>query len=64
MTTDPGQDEIDSPPTEIGWAVWRQGNDGNAIMVKDGLSHEEAQQLVAQYEAKGHKQNYLVVKSR
>ena len=64
MTTYPDRNEINSPLTDVGWAVWRQGDDGNAIMVKDGLTQEAAQQLVAQYEAKGHKQNYLVVKTR
>jgi len=40
------------------WSVWRQDNNGNVFMVKSGLVEAEALRLVAEYEAKGHKQTY------
>jgi hypothetical protein len=40
------------------WEVWRQGYDGNPFLVRDGLSAREADELVALYESRGHKQVY------
>jgi hypothetical protein len=38
------------------WAVFRQDDNGNRFVVDTGLSREEADQLVAEYESMGHKQ--------
>jgi hypothetical protein len=40
------------------WSVCRQDDNGNVFMVKSGLVEAEALRLVAEYEAKGHKQTY------
>jgi hypothetical protein len=42
----------------VTWAVHRQDDNGNRFVVKTGLSREEAERLVAMYEARGHKQMY------
>jgi len=52
-----------SPPTERipekpSWSIWRQDDNGNVALVKAGLTRTEALQLIAEYEAKGHKQTY------
>jgi hypothetical protein len=43
---------------EARWEVWRQGDDGNAFLVRDGLTEKEADELVALLESRGHKQLY------
>ncbi len=40
------------------WAVWRTDDTGNTFLVRDRLTHEEALRLVAEFEARGHKQTY------
>lgn len=40
------------------WQVWRQGDDGNAFLVRDRLGEQEADELIASFEARGHKQTY------
>lgn len=40
------------------WQVWRQGDDGNACVVSDRLTENEADELIASFEARGHKQTY------
>ena len=40
------------------WGVWRQGDDGNAFLVEQGLTREAAEELVATFEARKHKQIY------
>ncbi len=40
------------------WAVLRQDDNGNRFVVQTGLSREEAERLVAVFEARGHKQVY------
>jgi hypothetical protein len=42
------------------WSVWRTDDTGNTFLVRDNLSPEEATQLVAEFEARGHKQTYFV----
>jgi hypothetical protein len=54
---------MDSPnPTvscsEGTWAVHRQDDNGNRFVLETGLSREEAERLVAVFEARGHKQVY------
>jgi hypothetical protein len=40
------------------WAVHRQDDNGNRFVVQTGLSREQAERLVAELEARGHKQVY------
>ncbi len=40
------------------WAVNRQDDNGNRYVVQRGLTRTEAERLVAQFEARGHKQVY------
>jgi UDP-N-acetyl-2-amino-2-deoxyglucuronate dehydrogenase len=41
------------------WAVWRTDDTGNTFLVRDNLTRDEAQRLVAEFEARGHKQTYF-----
>jgi hypothetical protein len=45
------------------WEVWRQGDDGNPYLVRGGLTTKEADDLVALYESRGHKQLYWKAKT-
>ena len=45
---------------EGGFSVWRLDDNNNAFLVRDGLTEEEAQALVREYEARGHRQAYWV----
>jgi len=40
------------------WSVWRQDDNGNRIEVNGGLREQEARDLVASLEARGHRQTY------
>jgi hypothetical protein len=42
------------------WAVHRVDDNGNRFVVREHLSREEAERLVAEFEAHGHKQTYWV----
>ena len=53
-----------SPPTGETWSVWRQDDHGNRFEVRQGLSKEDALRLVAEFEARGHKQSYWVAHSQ
>ena len=56
----------DSPantPPHATWSVWRSDDNGNTFIVRDGLSPEEAERLVAEFTARGHKQLYFTQKS-
>ena len=53
-------DGISSAPTDATWAVHRQDDNGNRFVVRTGLSREEAERLVAEFETLGHKQHYWV----
>jgi hypothetical protein len=48
------------PDPQCTWAVHRQDDNGNQFVVQTGLSREEAERLVAEFEAKRHKQMYWV----
>jgi UDP-N-acetyl-2-amino-2-deoxyglucuronate dehydrogenase len=55
--------EHDSPSAQApqqSWNVCRQDDNGNRFVVRRGLTREEALRLVAEYEARGHKQTYWV----
>ena len=41
------------------WAVWRQDDHGNLHLMQANLIEKEARDLVADYEARGHKQTYF-----
>lgn len=45
---------------EGGYSVWRLDDNNNAFLVRDGLTEEEAQALVREYERRGHRQAYWV----
>jgi hypothetical protein len=51
--------KTDAPAVEDRWSVWRTDDTGNTFLVRAGLSHEEALRLVAEFEARGHKQMYF-----
>jgi hypothetical protein len=40
------------------WTVWRIDDTGNTFVVRDGLPLAEAERLVAEFTARGHKQMY------
>ena len=40
------------------WAVWRIDDNGNTFVVRDGLTRDEADRVVAEFTARGHKQTY------
>jgi hypothetical protein len=52
------------PPPEETWAVHRQDDNGNRFVVQTGLSREAAERLVAELEARGHKQVYWTEQER
>lgn len=52
-------ESIASPPArERTWAVYRQDDNGNRFLVSCGLVRAEAERLVVEFEARGHKQVY------
>jgi hypothetical protein len=48
-----------SCPTDL-WAVWRIDDNGNTFVVRENLGRAEAEQLVAEFTARGHKQMYWI----
>jgi YD repeat-containing protein len=42
------------------WAVYRTDDAGNSFLVRDALTRDEAERLVAEFTARGHKQYYWV----
>ena len=42
------------------WSVWRIDDNGNSFVVREHLSLNEAERLVAEFTARGHKQMYWV----
>lgn len=40
------------------WAVWRQDDSGQTYLVTANLTADAAQAMVAEFEARGHKQTY------
>ena len=49
---------VDSKTGAHCWSVWRQDDNGNVTLVKEGLTRTEALRLTADLEARGHKQTY------
>ena len=51
--------EPSAPPhAEETWTVHRKDDNGNHFVVQTRLNREEAARLVAEFEARGHKQVY------
>jgi len=46
------------------WSVWRQDDNNNIFLFKNGLTETDALRLVKEYEAKGHKQTYWAKENR
>jgi UDP-N-acetyl-2-amino-2-deoxyglucuronate dehydrogenase len=42
------------------WAVYRTDDAGNSFLVREHLTREEAERVVAEFTARGHKQYYWV----
>ena len=51
-------------PEGDAWTVWRQDDNGNHFVVREGLTHEEAKRTAAELEARGHKQRYWIERRR
>ena len=49
--------ELDEPTQ---WAVYRTDDAGNSFLVREHLTKDEADRLVAEFTARGHKQYYWV----
>ena len=54
----------DAKTKQPNWSIWRQDDNGNVALVKAGLTQTEALRLIAEYEAKGHKQTYWAQESQ
>ena len=54
-----GDVESGSPESwPVPWAVWRIDDNGNAFVVRKCLDQAEAERLVIEFTARGHKQTY------
>jgi UDP-N-acetyl-2-amino-2-deoxyglucuronate dehydrogenase len=51
--TDPGAQQ----PSEL-WTVWRIDDNANVFVVREHLTKDDADRLVAEFTARGHKQTY------
>ena len=49
---------------EATWSVWRTDDAGNTFLVRESLTREEAERLVAEFEARGHKQTYFAEREK
>ena len=63
LVSEPNTDPVDPPPA-TSWSVWRTDDTGNTFLVRDELTHKEALRLVAEFEARGHKQTYFVEREK
>jgi hypothetical protein len=52
--------ECEPGGADAAWAAWRIDDNGNTFVVREHLTREEADRLVAEFEARGHKQMYWV----
>lgn len=48
----------DGSAPEEQWIVWRIDDNGNTFVVRDQLTRAEAERMVAEFTARGHKQMY------
>ena len=46
------------PPPESVWVVWRIDDNGNTFIVREHLTQDEADRVVVEFTARGHKQMY------
>jgi hypothetical protein len=53
-----GIQPIDASTKISHWAVWRQDDSGSQFLMEDHLTEDRAKALVAEFEARGHKQTY------
>lgn len=53
-----GQTDLRDSPQMDEWAVWRLDDNGNTFLVREHLDRDEADRLVAELTARGHKQFY------
>lgn len=54
------QNDAEAEGPGLGWELWRQGDDGNEVLISKGHSRAEAERLCAMLEARGHKQLYWI----
>jgi hypothetical protein len=47
----------------MNWEVWRQDDNGNRFLVSSGHTRDHAEEVAAEFEARGHKQWYWVAPS-
>ena len=52
------EQEALKPQEDANWSVWRIDDHGNTFVVREHLTHADAERLVAEYAARGHKQTY------
>lgn len=58
-------DDFETVDRPLGqWAVHHTDDTGNSFLVQDHLTREEAERLVAEFTARGHKQYYWVEQER
>jgi UDP-N-acetyl-2-amino-2-deoxyglucuronate dehydrogenase len=57
-------ENADSLQETTAWSVWRTDDTGNTFLVRENLTHEESLRLVAEFEARGHKQTYFVEREK
>ncbi|HEV3440709.1 MAG TPA: hypothetical protein VG122_25360 [Gemmata sp.] len=60
---DPDTQHLDSQYENI-WTVYRIDDNGNTFVVRERLTRDEANRLVAEFEARGHKQMYWAEEKR
>ena len=56
--TNPREPAAGGPANRGVWNVWRQDDNGNRFVISGGHSQAEAEQICADFEARGHKQMY------
>jgi UDP-N-acetyl-2-amino-2-deoxyglucuronate dehydrogenase len=57
LKTDPRPESPVPAPPGL-WTVYRIDDNGNTFVVREHLSREETDRVVAEFEARGHKQMY------
>lgn len=57
-------DQSDPPPFARQWSVYRIDDRGNTFLVRDRLDRDEAERLVVEFTARGHKQMYWTERDR
>ena len=57
-TTNNHEHDAPGPSPQEMWSVWRIDDNANTFVVREHLGREEADRLVAEFTARGHKQTY------